>query len=80
MAGVHAFNGSIVVRKVRNVSLIVFERNTDLPQIISECGSNGNTSNSYVECFGIMFKDVRGITISSLILKMPYATTGITFI
>ena len=81
MAGVHAFNGSIVVQKVRNVSLLAFQkRNAELPQIISECDSSGNTSNSYVECFGIMFKDVRGITISSLILKMPYATTRLTFI
>ena len=80
MAGVHAFNGSIVVRKVMNVSLLGFERNANLPQLISECSNSGNTSNTYVECFGIRFKDVRGITISSLILKMPYATTGLTFI
>ena len=77
MVGVHTFNGSIAVRNVRNVLLVALERNADLPQIITVCGSTGNTSNN---CFGIMFKDVRGITISSLILKMSYATTGLTFI
>ena len=80
MAGVHVIKGAIEVRNIRNVSLVALERNVDLPQIISECGSSGDTSNGYVECFGIMFKDVRDITISSLILKMPYATTGLTFI
>ena len=80
MAGVHIIKGDIEVRNVRNVSLVALERNVDLPQIISECGSSGDTSNGYVECFGIMFKDVRDITISSLILRMPYATTGLTFI
>ena len=81
MAEIHAFNGSIVVRNVRNVLLVALERNADLPQIISECGRSGMTSNSYVECFGIRFKDVRDVTINSLILKMPiYATTGLTFI
>ena len=80
MAGVHVIKGTIEVRNIRNVSLVALERNVDLPQIISECGSSGNTSNRYVECFGIMFKDVRDITISSLNLKMTYATTGLTFI
>ena len=77
IAGVHIMKGDIVVRNVKNVSLVALKRNIDLPQIISECGSSGDTSNGYVECFGIMFKDVRDITISSLILKM---STGLTFI
>ena len=80
MAGVHIIKGAIEVRNARNVLLVALERNSDLPQVISECDSSGNANNSYVECFGIRFKDVRGITISSLILKVSYATTGLTFV
>ena len=80
MAGVHVIKGAIVVRNVRNVSLLTIEKNAYLPQIISTCGSSENVRNRYVECFGIMFEDVRGITISSLILKVSYAITGLTFI
>ena len=78
MAGVHVIKGAIEVRNVRNILLVALERNANLPQIISECGSSGDTSN--VECFGIRFKDVRDITISSLILWILYATTRLTFI
>ena len=79
VAGVHVIKGDIEVRNVRNVSLVALKRNADLPQIISECSSNG-TSNSYVQCFGIRFKNVRDITISSIILNMPHPTTRLTFI
>ena len=50
MAGVHIIKGDIEARNVRNVLLVELERNTALPQIISECGSSGDTSNIYVEC------------------------------
>ena len=84
MAGVHIIKGAIEVRNVRNVSLVALERNVDLPQIISECRSSGNTSDGYVECFGIRFKHVRGISISSLSIEMIHhraaTISGLTFI
>ena len=84
MAGVHVIKGAIEVRNVRNVLLVALERNIDLPQIISECRSSGNTSDGNVECYGIRFKHVRGISISSLSIEMIHhraaTISGLTFI